>query len=53
MKEDRLIGPALMAMNKNRFNLVLDNFTAFTRKKARRLEITSQIRLIQFPHEMR
>ena len=41
MKEDRLTGLALMAMNKNRFNLdyansVLDNFT---RKKARRLNL--------------
>ena len=36
MKKDRLIGPALMTMNKNWFNLVLDNFTVFTRKKARR-----------------
>ena len=38
-KEDRLIGLAFMTMNKNRFNLVLDNFTAFTRKKTRRLKI--------------
>ena len=51
MKEDRVIGPALMAMDKNRFNLVLDNFTAFTRKKARRLKISSHE--IQFSHEMR
>ena len=36
MEENRLNSPALMMMNKNRFNLVLDNFTVFTRKKARR-----------------
>ena len=39
MKEDRLTGLALMAMNKNRFNLVLENITVFTRKKARRFNL--------------
>ena len=38
MKEDRLIGLALMAMNKNRFNLILDNFSVVTKKKATRLK---------------
>ena len=35
------LGPALMTMNNNRFNLVLDSFTVFTRKKARRWKISS------------
>ena len=53
MKEDRLTGLALMAMNKNRFNLdgvLLDNFT---RKKARRLNLLLEYRFIQFSYEMR
>ena len=33
MKEDRLIVSALMTMNKNMFNVVLDNFMVFTKKK--------------------
>ena len=41
MKEDRLIGLALVTMNKNRFNFFLDNFTFFTRKKAVRWKISS------------
>ena len=40
-KQDRFIGPALMRMNKNKFSLILDNFTAFTRKKTRRWKISS------------
>ena len=34
MKEDRLTVSALMTMNKNMFNVILDNFTVFTKKKA-------------------
>ena len=41
MKVDRLVGPALIAINKKKFYLVLASYSIFTRKKDLSLKIPS------------